>query len=93
MTWYEWGIKVNSINNDIARRREDHELLIEMFRSSLMYVNNWKGGKANKTDFWRLSYDPMNVVPDTEEMKELQEHTIKRLEQIAKKRVKKNKGG
>lgn len=83
MTWYEWGIKVTAINNKIARRREDHELLIEMFRSSLMYINNWKGGKAEKTDFWRLSYDR---VPSTEADNKQVDDTIKRLERIAKKR-------
>lgn len=83
MTWYEWGIKVQSINNVIQRRREDHELLIEMFRSSLMYINNWKGGKAEKTDFWRLSYDSL---PSTNEENKQVADTISRLERIAKKK-------
>lgn len=74
---------MQSINNTIQRRREDHELLIEMFRSSLMYINNWKGGKAEKTDFWRLSYDN---VPTTEADNRQVEDTIKRLERIAKKK-------
>jgi hypothetical protein len=84
MTWYEWGIKIVAINNHILQRKQDHELLIEMFRSSLTYINNWKGGKATKTDFWRLSSD--DTQPDKEDIKELQEHTIQRLERIAKKR-------
>lgn len=83
MTWYEWSIKVAAINNEILRRREDHELVVEMFRTSLMYLNNWKGGKAEKTDFWRLSYDS---VPTTEADNQQVQETIKRLERIAKKK-------
>lgn len=82
-TWYDWGLWVHRINELRKREKDNQELLIEMFRSSLMYINNWKGGKAEKTDFWRLSYD---TEPQIEEKKQLQEETIKRLERIAKKR-------
>jgi len=84
MTWYEWGIKVAAINSDSQRRLDDHELLIEMFRSSLAYYYNWNSptNKIDPKDFWKLSYD--KEVP-VEQKKDVEE-TVKRLERIAKRR-------
>jgi len=84
MSWYEWTVKVSAINEDIRRRTEDHELIIEMFRSSLSYYYNWNSPttKVDPRDFWRLSYDKQV----TAEEKPNVDETIKRLERIAKRR-------
>lgn len=68
-------------------RRQDHELIIEMFRSSLAKYYNWNRGKSPAIypeDFWPLSYDKPREDrdPDPEEkirvIKELEERVKKR---------------
>lgn len=79
---------MHKIYQDKQKRKEGHELLMEMVRTSLSYYYNWNRGKENPQlspqDFWPLSYD--DTRPSEEDKKELQEHTIRRLERIAKKR-------
>lgn len=93
-TWYDWGVWLEKIRNDRRKRTEDHELLIEMFRSSLCRYYNWNRGKnpeLSPEDFWVLSYDkdkPTDTQASEQDNKQLEE-TIKRLES----RAKKNKRG
>lgn len=88
-TWYDWSLWMNKINNDRRKRLEDHEVIKEMFRSSLSLYYNWNRGDKSAPltpqDFWPLSYDPANTdtTPEDGDMDNIEE-TIKRLESKSK---------
>lgn len=82
-TWYDWGFEIARINELARRRREDNEVIMEMFRTGLCYYYNWNSKqKLTPQDFWKLSYDERPKPED----KPLVDDTINRLERIAKKR-------
>lgn len=69
------------------QRRQDRELLIEMFRSSLARYYNWNRGnnpEISPEDFWVLSYDKPRT--DSEPSGEEKVKVIRDLEQRVKQR-------
>jgi hypothetical protein len=90
-TWYDWSLWVERILEQRKRRREDHEVVMEMFRQVLCYYYNWNRGNNPElmpSNFWKLSYDQdtrQDTEPTEEEKVKLQE-TIKRLESKSKRK-------
>lgn len=88
-SWYDWSLWVEHIRQKHRRRKEDHELLIEMFRSTLCRYYNWNRGDnpaLSPEDFWRLSYDKdkeTDTEPSEEEKLKLIQ-TIRSLESKSK---------
>lgn len=86
-TWYEWSLWTERIVYIEMKRKQDHELLIEMFRSSLARYYNWNRGKnpsLSPEDFWTLSYDKPRS--DHEPSEEEKLRVIRDLEQRVKQR-------
>lgn len=88
-TWYDWGLWTERIIELESLRTQDHELIIEMFRSSLSRYFNWHRGNnppMSPEDFWTLSYDKPRT--DREASPEEKIAIIKDLEEKGKKRLK-----
>lgn len=83
LTWYDWGMYADRIYDQRLKRREDHELQIEMTRS-MMAVHARLGGNKNAKpqDFWTLSYDEKEGVEVTDD--QLLE-SINKLKELSKK--------
>lgn len=59
-TWYDWGLWTERIVELALQRRQDQELLMEMFRTSWTRYFNWNRGDnpaVSPEDFLSLSYD------------------------------------
>jgi hypothetical protein len=91
-TWYDWSLWMHKIHHDRKKRNEDHEVIIEMFRTSLSFYYNCNKGSENpeisREDFWRLSYDKpkeeVEVALSEEEKAEKLSEAVKRLESKSK---------
>lgn len=85
-TWYDWGLWTERIIELHHQRKQDHELIIEMFRTSLARYYNWHRGNnpaLEPQDFWPLSYDAPRV--DRQASPEERADIIKYLEEKGKK--------
>jgi len=88
-SWYDWSLWLQHIYTARRRRQEDHELLMEMFRSTWTRFYNWNRGDnpaISPQDFFRLSYDtdkPTDTEPKEEDKLALVEK-IKRMESKSK---------
>lgn len=68
LTWYDWGLWCHRILAERKRRKEDHELTVEMTRSVMALLANINRKRTaapyRGSDFFTLPYD----VPDDNTM-------------------------
>lgn len=86
-SWYDTTLWVEHIEYKRNVRKDDHDFVKDLFRSSLCYYFNWNSPttKIEPQDIWPLSHED-KAVPDMD--KEKERSTIERLERIAKNRKK-----
>lgn len=93
LTWYEWGLCVERITEMHQQRFDDRELIMEMFRTSIVRYYNWNRGNnplMYPEEIWPLSYDKKRVTGDTEPPDEEKIRVIKEIAERITKR--KNRG-
>lgn len=96
LTWYDWTGCMEQIHHIRKNRLEDHEVMYDVYRRLIAQYFNWNRGtkqEASPEDVLTLSWDKKtDTRADASDEAKLKE-TIALLEQRAKRRINRKRGG